>query len=116
MSTKRQGSKAGENPVNRGRHERQCQESKRETGEVMSTVGGPAPVCPIVRTERFELQTFWLTAEFHALHPTTPTNYTQQNNRKGCRGFASLWLVSVALHGQKTDRADAVKMSAGDAR
>ena len=101
---KKQVSKVGENPVSRGRHECHCQKSKRETGEVMSTVGGPAPVCPIARPERFELPTFWFVAEFRPLHPTKPTNYNQQNNRKYCSSFVSFWLTLTAVqrhsHGQ----------------
>ena len=73
--------------------------SKRETREVMSAVGGPAPVYPIARPERFELPTFWFVAEFHPLHPTTPANQDQQNNRKRCCGFAPFWLALAAVHG-----------------
>ncbi len=41
----------------------------------------------VVRPERFELPAFWFVAEFHPLHPTTPANQTQQNNRRRCYGF-----------------------------
>src|ERR1035441_7511311 len=41
----------------------------------------------MVRPERFELPAFWFVAEFHPLHPTTPANQTQQNNRRRCYGF-----------------------------
>ena len=117
MSTHKQTRKDSDNPVSRGRHERQCQNSKRETGELMGTGGGPAPVCPMARPERFGLPTFWFVVEFHPLHPTTPANQTQQNNRKRYCVVASLWPVPVALHGQKTDRGEATNvMSSGDAR
>src|SRR5271157_2438114 len=50
-----------------------------------------------------EPTTLRLTGEIHPLHPTTPANQNQQNNRKRCRGFAPFWLPLAAVHGQKTD-------------
>jgi hypothetical protein len=57
----------------------------------------------MVRPERFELPAFWFVAKFDPLHPTTPANQTQRNNKKRLLLFASLWPVSVALHGHFTD-------------
>src|SRR5271167_981970 len=63
----------------------------------------------MARPERFELPTFWFVAEFHPLYPTTPTNQTQRNNKRSLQVFPSFWPVSVALHGQKTDRGETRK-------
>src|SRR5271166_4395038 len=59
-----------------------------------------------------EPTTLRLTGEIQPLHPTKPTNQTQQNNKKSSLLFASLWPVSVALHGQKTDRGKREKKNA----
>src|ERR1039458_2095347 len=53
----------------------------------------------MARPERFELPAFWFVAEFHLLHPTTPTNQPQRNNRERCCGVAPFWLALAALHG-----------------
>src|ERR1019366_9714122 len=50
--------------------------------------------------------------EIQPLHPTTPTNQTQRNNKKSLLVFASLWPVSVALHGQKAHRSEREKKNA----
>src|SRR5271157_1106819 len=51
-----------------------------------------------------EPTTLRLTGEIRPLHPTTPTNQTQQNNNKRLLFFVSLWRVWAALHGHKADR------------
>jgi hypothetical protein len=59
-----------------------------------------------------EPTTLRLTGEIQPLHPTMPTNQTQRNNKKSLLVFASLWPVSVALHGQKADRSERKKKNA----
>jgi len=68
----------------------------------------------MARPERFELPAFWFVAQFLQLHPTTPTNYNQQNNRKGRRRFGSFGLLSAAVHGHSTDNREPEDVSAGD--
>ncbi len=68
--------------------------SKRETGEVMSRAGGPAPVCPIGRPERFELPTFWFVAELRPYtqqHQPIKPNKTIENAAAALSRFGWFW-------------------------